>query len=339
MEMATSQLIFRACLALVFAWAALAKWQSPGGLNASLQAIGLEHKVVKLLSFLLPIAELSAAILLAIPFTAWYGGILASLLLIAFIGYATRVIRSGKPVDCSCFGAKKQVPVGWNTIIRNSGLLLMSLIITFSGNSSFSEDQAIIKSITTDKSMGGLIIGFILLQGLVIVKLLNHKERAEKSIKTLEDVVFSGLPVGSKAPHFSLPNHRGKETHLGDLLAYKKEMIFLFISPVCPACQVLLPIALSWHKELSKDFMLVFFSFKGESLQVLEQTEGINFLVPANGHIPLELYKTREVPAAVHVTASGRIGSRPAHGIQYIEKLAQDLASNSTKVLTYMKAS
>lgn len=111
-------------LAAVFVVAAGAKLRRPQETARELGQIGL--RAPQALAWLLPLVELVvAAVLLVAP--GW-GGVAAFALLAGFTVVLVRLVRSGRPVACRCFGGYSTKPVSSSTLIRNGALLLLAAL-------------------------------------------------------------------------------------------------------------------------------------------------------------------------------------------------------------------
>src|SRR4051812_49096998 len=67
----------------------------------------------------LPLAELTAGVLLVVAPTARSGAALAALLLMAFIIGISSALRRGQAPACHCFGQISSQPAGAETLTRN----------------------------------------------------------------------------------------------------------------------------------------------------------------------------------------------------------------------------
>ena len=76
-------------------------------------------------------AELLAVLLLLLPRTARWGGAWASLLLLAFAGYALFYVyvQHGEPLECGCFGGIIASQLGVATARRNLLLLIPAILV------------------------------------------------------------------------------------------------------------------------------------------------------------------------------------------------------------------
>ena len=62
--------------------------------------------------------------------TGWYlrgGALVVSAMLLVFIAAIAQAMARGIDIDCGCFGAAAESEVGWGSIARNLGLLLLCL--------------------------------------------------------------------------------------------------------------------------------------------------------------------------------------------------------------------
>ena len=77
--------------------------------------------------------ELLAALLLIVPRTVRWGGVLAALLLVGFAGYALFYVyvQHGEPLECGCFGRLIASQLGVSTALRNLALLVPALLVIF----------------------------------------------------------------------------------------------------------------------------------------------------------------------------------------------------------------
>lgn len=114
-------------LAVVFGWAAVAKFRRPALTRSSFAALGLPTPGV--LAVAVPVAELLtvALLLLRVP----VGASLAVAALVAFTAVLLRALRAGVVAPCSCFGSARDEPVSSTEVVRN--LLAMALGVLATG--------------------------------------------------------------------------------------------------------------------------------------------------------------------------------------------------------------
>src|SRR6476659_9245030 len=114
--MDTTLLIARLILAAVFAVAGVAKLIDREGSREGLEGFGVPPRLAKPGGIVLPLLEIATAVLLLPVATAWYGGVIALVLLLAFIGGIAYNMTQGRTPDCHCFGSLHSEPAGWSTL-------------------------------------------------------------------------------------------------------------------------------------------------------------------------------------------------------------------------------
>lgn len=116
-----------ATLSVVFLVGAWNKLKDPLVFSGALDNYRLlPERLVPLVAGVLPIVELSAGGLLLFPDTAYFGGVLALLLLLTVTAaVAINVLRGHTRIDCGCGGLSGQ-PLSWALVVRN--LLLMAMV-------------------------------------------------------------------------------------------------------------------------------------------------------------------------------------------------------------------
>jgi hypothetical protein len=111
-------------LGALLVWAAVAKIRRPDFTRESFARLGLRWP--DSLAVAVPAVELVVAVLLV----AWppAGGAAALVLFVAFTVVLVRVVRSGAHVGCACFGSPRVESVSWADVVRNVGLVVMSVL-------------------------------------------------------------------------------------------------------------------------------------------------------------------------------------------------------------------
>jgi uncharacterized membrane protein YphA (DoxX/SURF4 family) len=118
-------LVLRLILAGVFVVAGVAKFLDRPGSRRAIVEFGLPAWTAPPVAVLLPLAEITVALLLLVPRTVTVGAAGALSLLLAFtVGIAWNVARGRHP-DCHCFGQLYSAPAGPSTLVRN-GLLALA---------------------------------------------------------------------------------------------------------------------------------------------------------------------------------------------------------------------
>jgi hypothetical protein len=90
--------------------------------------------------------EGAIVIMVALPWTAALGGVLAALVLGCFIVEIALLLREGVDVPCSCFGASRQL-LGAPTLARDGFLLLSTMPIAIFGSNPVASGAPIALSI------------------------------------------------------------------------------------------------------------------------------------------------------------------------------------------------
>jgi len=113
-------------LAVVFAWAAVAKLARPDATRRAFADLGLP--VAPALGVAVPVVELAVAVLLVVRPAV--GAAFALALLAAFTLVVIRAVSSGSASGCACFGARRVEPVGPSDVVRNGLLAALAAVAT-----------------------------------------------------------------------------------------------------------------------------------------------------------------------------------------------------------------
>lgn len=114
-----------ACLATLFAHAAVAKVGDPALFEQHLAAFGVPDRLLAVLARVLPAAEALAALLLLTPWRA-AGAAIAALLLLSYAAAMAWPLARGRRPDCGCGG--EPLPVSWALVLRNGLLAALALV-------------------------------------------------------------------------------------------------------------------------------------------------------------------------------------------------------------------
>ena len=274
-------LVARIILAVVFLVAGIGKLLDLKGSKSAMLGFGLPESVAQPASIALPIVELITAILLIPKSTAWWGAILAFLLLAAFVGGIAYNMSKGRAPDCHCFGQIHSEPAGPSTLIRNGLLGAVALFIIIFGTDrwSFSHGNAgasllgWMGDLSTWEIIATLLfIGLIVAVaaiGYILVHLLGQNGRVLLRLDALETAQENGalglaaapaaagapaapapgLPVGTPAPSFKLEGLHGEVLTLDAVRSNGLPTMLLFTDPTCGPCNALLPDVGKWQRE------------------------------------------------------------------------------------------
>ncbi len=115
-----------ACLATLFAHAALAKAGDLALFEQHLAAFGLPEPLLGPLARALPAVEALAALLLLTPWRA-AGAALAAALLLSYAAAMAWPLARGRRPDCGCGG--EPLPVSWALVARNGLLAALAWVV------------------------------------------------------------------------------------------------------------------------------------------------------------------------------------------------------------------
>jgi thiol-disulfide isomerase/thioredoxin/uncharacterized membrane protein YphA (DoxX/SURF4 family) len=330
----------RLILAGVFVVAGVAKLADLAGSRAAVAGFGVPERLAAPIGTLLPVAEITAAVLLLGEDTARAGALLALVLLAGFCIGIARSMARGEAPDCHCFGQLHSEPVGPRVLIRNLALAALAAFALFAG-----DDAGPHLLPSFDGSAGALLVAglaaaiLLALGTMAYLQLLRNHGRLLLRVESLEGALRArgiaipqaeasapGLPVGTPAPAFNLARLAGDHTSLQDLLSRGKRVLLVFTDPNCVPCRKLAPRLAEWHTEAGDPITLVPIS-RGAA----EPTRAELGDSPLARHILLEegmevsqKYKATATPSAVLVDAQGRVASPVAAGDQAILQLARN---------------
>ena len=344
-------LMARLFLALVFGVAGIAKAADKAGSRRAMIDFGVPERLAPLIAWCLPLAEILVAVALIPLSTAWWGAMGALALLSVFtIGIGVSLARGQSP-DCRCFGQIHSEPVSWLTFGRNLLLAAVAGFVVVQGkdNQGLSALNWLNDLKTAELII--LILG-IFITGLLawICVFLNRmlKQQAEVlgGIESLRVALSEdgeilpvqykeatlpedGLPVGAKAPKFSLATVDGDEMSLDDLLEPGKFVLLLFAGPNCWGCKVLLPMVRAWERDYSDRLTICILSNGNlsESQDKMSRYE-VSYLLMDEGSKVADEYQARWTPAAILIHPDGRIASQNTYGDDPIRDMVRDLIAS-----------
>jgi peroxiredoxin len=339
-------LLTRLLLVGVFAVAAIGKLTDRRGSNKALIDFGLPISLARPLGLLLPLVELTVALLLVPTITAWWGALGALMLLLIFtIGIGINLARGVKP-DCHCFGQLHSSPVGWATLGRNMLFAAGAGFLILQGRDTDGANVSRLVTNLTSQPLAlpvGAIFPF-LVAGWLFFHLLRQHGRLLLRIDNLElrlnasgtapDLAAIGLPIGSIAPAFALPLLSGETLSLNDLLKDGKPVLVIFSDSNCSPCKALLPDLAHWEHELANvlTFALISRGSVKANLAMTQQYGIRNTLIQHDREVA-EKYVAHATPSAVVVRADGSIGSSLAVGSLAINGLVAHTTGTGVSVL------
>ncbi len=322
-------LVARIVLATVFAVAGVAKLVDRAGMRRALDAFGVDGWLVSPMSIVLPLAELTIAILLVPRVTARGAGLIALVVLVVFALAIARLIARGQRPDCNCFGAAAGGPVGRGALVRNVLLACLAGGIVFAGPGRgvngllAGVDLALVGGVTA-------LVLALAVQAWFSYQLFRQNGRLIERVRALEEAaldpepgeVWDGLPEGAPAPAFELPDLDGRQRSLQELLGRGAPLALAFIDPACGACGPLLPRLAQLRAEGDGQLSVALLT-RGSPEEARRQVNGYAFdaVLLQDRQEVAEAYGAGGVPSAVLVRADGVIGTQVAVGAQAIERL------------------
>lgn len=301
--MNTALLIAGLALAAVLAVAGIAKLADLTGSRRAVAAFGVPPRLAGPLGTALPAAELSAAALLAAgalsSLPAWIGGLAALVLLTAFsMGIAVNLLR-GRTPDCHCFGQLHSAPAGPSTLARNGGLLALAAFVASGG-------EPVLTAAAAGASLALLVVA------------VNRTPREQNS-------GVEGLPTGTLAPAFRLPDLAGRVHTLDSLLASGQPVLLLFSDPGCGPCTALAPEVARWQRELAGELTVAVVENEADDRDPAAPDEygRLTVLVQRASEVA-GLYRALGTPTAVLIGRDGAIAGPVAAGSVQIEAVVAD---------------
>jgi methylamine dehydrogenase accessory protein MauD len=342
--------IARLLIAAVFILAGLAKLADLKGSRQAISSFGLPASVATPLGVLLPLTELAVAGALIPASTALWGALGALVLLLVFVvGIGANLARGRKP-DCHCFGQLHPAPAGWMTLARNGVLAALAAFLVWQGWEGNVGPSAVawIGALSTVQLLG--LIGGVLVLGLLVgqwwflLHLMSQNGRLLVRLEALEnspgsgvapasqdgspDRPAEGLPLGEKAPPFSLQGLHGETLTLDALRAAGKPIMLLFTDPGCGPCSALLPEIGRWQEEHANELSISLIS-RGtpeENRAKSEEHRLTNVLLQEDWEVSSS-YQIGGTPSAVVVQPDGTIASPVAAGSEAIGTLVTQARS------------
>jgi peroxiredoxin/uncharacterized membrane protein YphA (DoxX/SURF4 family) len=333
----TALLIARLLLALVFVVAGVAKLANRAGSHQALTDFGIPAPLASPLGIFLPLAELAVAIALVPAVSAWWGALGASVLLLLFVAGISANLARGRKPDCHCFGQLHSSPAGWSTLARNGLLIAIAGFVLWEGREDGGLGVASEASWAVERVPGqlvGLIAGVAVLgvmaaQWWFLVHLLTQIGRLLVRLESLEARLDAGgeepsqygaqgaigLPVGTKAPGFSLPGLYGETITLETLRTAGRPVVLFFTDPNCGPCTALLPEIRRWQRDYAEKLTISLIS-RGtvEENRAKSLEQGLRGVLLQNDWEVAKSYQAPGTPSAVMIMPDGTIGSPVTSG-------------------------
>jgi uncharacterized membrane protein YphA (DoxX/SURF4 family)/peroxiredoxin len=333
-------LLSRFILAAVFAVAGLAKLIDPLATRKTMAAFGLPRRAANLVALLLPFAELACAVALVSGPLARLGALGALLLLLAFIAAIAWNLWRGNTPNCRCFGQLGPAPISAATLLRNTLLSLLAILVFVLGPAVRIVPWVDYQSLPAALAFAAIV--FLLLvvvaQGWVLVQAFLHIEKLNQRLRLAEahlgsgagplaaqDMKAGGLPLGAPAPDFELPDLQGETVSLAARLSAGRPLLLVFLSPACPACKDLLPDLAAWQRAYAGRLSVTpISSGSREANLAMSAGLGLDGILLQDERSVAEAYHSRQTPEAVLIRPDGTLGSPLAGGNDSIRALVKE---------------
>ena len=331
MTLVVGSLLARLVLAFVFAVAGLVKLANIDKTREMLAGFGVGRSMLTFSTFALPLVELSVAVALVAPPTAYAGALAALALLALFTAAILYNLAKGHHPVCNCFGQIGSQPIGPLTLVRTGVLTGLALLVVAAGPAAaaiWRLDQLF--GITPMAALAGAAALVALFLLLLIARaqstILHHLSRLQTNAAP-DAAAYAlpkasrGLPEGSLAPSFGLSDTRGEFVTLEQLLAAGRPLILYFTKSDCPPCLAMADEVDRWRKSHSQLLDIVRISDEAEGPEQYALLQARSAVAQA--------YDCWGTPCAVLVTPDGLIGSRVAQGAAAIRALVKRAAAGA----------
>ena len=126
-------LFARVALAAVLAAAGIGKLRDRAEAREAIIAFGVPGALAPALAVVVPLAELTIAVLLIPVATAAWAAVAALLLLAVFTAAIVLNLSRGRAPACNCFGVASRAPIGPRTLVRNGVLMALAGFVAVAG--------------------------------------------------------------------------------------------------------------------------------------------------------------------------------------------------------------
>ena len=325
--------------------AGVAKLSDRAGSRRAVIDFGVPTPLAAPLAILLPLAELAVAATLIPATTVFWGALGALALLLLFVGaIGFNLVRGHKP-NCRCFGQIHSAPAGWDTLARNAALAAIAGFVVWQGYDGGAGPSVLgwlgeLSVVQLASLVGGMVVlGILAAQWWFLLNMMRQNGRLLVRLKAVEEALASGglapsspngsaagakegLPLGSPAPEFRLPDLSGGTLSLDSLRSSGKPILLLFTDPKCGPCNALLPEVCRWQEEHAQKLTLALVS-RGDPEENRRQADehGLtNVMLQADWEMS-KAYRVRGTPSAVLVLPDDFVGSPVAGGSEAIKSL------------------
>jgi len=339
----------RLLLAAVFGVAGFSKLASVARAREGIIEFGVPTSLATPTTVALISCELAVAIVLLRSATVWYGAIGALVLLSIFsVAIAANLLRDRRP-NCNCFGQLKAAPIGWPTFARNVALGAVAVLVIAYGRDAQAHVAWTVSLTATEWLSMTVVLVFLALlgfiatllaqvlrqQGRMLLRFEGIEERLGIAVRRAPAAPRAGLTPGTPAPAFTLPDLEGISRSLGYVLSAKKPALFVFSNPACGPCQALLPEIAEWRRELHDTLTIALITEdSADANRAYAPVVGADRVLMQSKREVADAYDANGTPAAVVISADGRIASFVAQGAEAMRRLVQAVRAGELPVLT-----
>lgn len=333
--MTTAVLAVRVFLAAVFAVAGVAKLRDLDGSRAAMRDFGVPGRLAGVAGVVLPAVELAVAAALVFTPTARWAAVAALLLLLAFVAGIANALRHGESPDCHCFGQLHSEPAGPATLARNAVLAALAIFVVAEAPGAALDDWVAARTAAELVAVGASIAAVFF--GVGWFQMRRYRRELLRQLSRAQRLAMSappGIPVGSKAPTFTLPDLQGNPVSLDALLERGRPLLIAFVSPGCEQCVELMPKLGRWQRTLADRLTVVYISTGSvEHNQPVFEEHGITDDVLLEQSMAVtDAFRIRGTPSAVIIAPDGSVATNPAETVFGIEPLIRTALNDGVGV-------
>ena len=340
-------LLIRLFLSSIFLLAGITKLFDLESATKAIEDFGVSKRFSFILSSFLIGAELLVATLLLFSNHGQWGAISAVALLTLFSVAIISNLLKGRTPECHCFGQFHSEPIGIKTLVRNSFFMGCAFFLWWqSPKIHYDALKRILSALTTyEIVMLGVAIVLIFvsifhtwaiyqlfrLNGRLLIRVDAIAPAAGDGeiLAPAANKSSAGLPIGSTAPEFELPDLSGAQISLTSLLEGGLPVLLIFSDSECKACQALLPDISRWQSGYRNDLKVALVTnMSAKSRHLNPQVEGVENILIQTGHEVAKSFNALLTPSAVLVQPNLQIGSYMAVGPQAITQLVSELSES-----------
>ena len=328
-----------------FATAAVAKWLTPGRTQEAVRQFGIPGSAVTFVARLVPLVEAAVAAGVLLGVTVRPAALVAVVLLTLFSIAIARALAGGRQVECNCFGPASR-SVGWGSVARNTGLTAVVAAVAIGA-----PERGVVSSVGALTTVDLLICADVTLavavlalawfalqllrqQGRLLLRLDGIESRGAGTHSSGSATTQAALPLGVKAPSFTLTDLAGASVRLGDLLLAGRPRMLVFASPQCGPCTSLVPDLSRWAEELAGTLDITLISGDStERSRTSFASVGLERVLLDPDTAVSRAYAAYGTPSAVVISHHGTVASSMAQGREQITALVR-AHFNRTKAQT-----